>query len=378
MIYPSGLSILMSEDCNLACDYCFELGHHKNKKADNETIKRSVDFIFNNAVLSKSNEASIMLFGGEPLLNEDGIEYIFNYSMEKKKQYPDVNYYISMVTNGTIMNDHIKSLFKDFKDDLKLNVQISIDGIKQFHDNHRVYKNSRIGSFDKVKENFKIWRYEIFPENNGRLHIHGCLTPENMHSLYTNWQYFYNEWNMPYQWYMPIHGTDYSFEDTKMYKRELLKIAKTLVDIALKTRDLKHIEVLSPLDKCLCDRNGFSRPCGAGNTFVTVTANGKIFPCHQIYYNDPDECTQIGDLYSNPIINQSKVKLYEYFTNDDMSCREENPNCNCYDCYRCLADNYRKYGNLFTQIRGPRCMMSHIERDVYKYMQTKLREGGLI
>jgi sulfatase maturation enzyme AslB (radical SAM superfamily) len=155
---PTSASLLLTETCNLACKYCFvnTADAFCSKFMSKEIAKKSLDYLCNNAVESQVDNFSVMLFGGEPLLNPDVMEYIFEYGL----QLANVNnkkFTASIVTNATIMNERIQSIFKKYINLVQLNCQLSIDGQKESQDLYRVTKDGK-GSFDIIKKNVPIFK----------------------------------------------------------------------------------------------------------------------------------------------------------------------------------------------------------------------------
>lgn len=376
---PTAASLLISEDCNLRCKYCFELGSHCKNNMSIDVIHKALDFLFQNAIDQNVNQVSLIMFGGEPLINMDGVEETFRYATELKRK-TGINVSASTVTNGTIMNQRVFDVYRKYRDELNLMVQISVDGIKEAHDENRVTIDGK-GSFDMIERNLPKWK-QIFTYPDGKVRnvcIHGSLSPSNIRYMYESYRYFMDVWQISYIWFMPIHDTTYTNEHVIQYRENLIKIAEDCLQNAIKYNDLNYVYDYAPLDKSingvLCSGSFPGAPCGAGKNFCTITADGLISPCHHIYFADEENHTLIGDLDKG--IDKDRVRLYNEYDNRDMSCYKENPNCDCYGCYRCIADNWVRNGNLFTQIRGQRCMMSHIERDIQKWIRDELTKRGL-
>ena len=107
--------MITSEQCNLACKYCF-LGNNDECKRSNfslenmskETADKAIDFFINQIKLScldfEDNKPAIIFYGGEPLVNYDVLVYI----AEKINALRDVekcvkNMELSMVSNGLLL-----------------------------------------------------------------------------------------------------------------------------------------------------------------------------------------------------------------------------------------------------------------------------------
>jgi len=68
--------MLISEDCNCRCDYCFVHGKRPRRMSE-EVVKATVDFL-----LLKSRHLArpeILFFGGEPLLAFDLMRLTVDY-----------------------------------------------------------------------------------------------------------------------------------------------------------------------------------------------------------------------------------------------------------------------------------------------------------
>lgn len=380
MIYPTAASLLISEDCNLRCKYCFELGHHNKQLMSKEVARDAIKFLFDNAKKEREinhnnvNNVSVILFGGEPLLNPDGIETVLETG-EKLSKETGISFQAGTITNGTIMNDKIKRIYKKYRDTCGLSVQLSVDGIKEAHDMNRVTIGGK-GSFDMIMKNLDDWK-EIFEGKEYNICVHTCLSQSNMKYFYDSWKYFMEEWKLQNIWFMPIHSDEYTIDDVRSYKEQLIKIGELLLNNTLRTGDLGWIKTFAPLDKCIMNLQNFSHaPCGAGKNFCSITAKGLVSPCHQVYYNDEENFTIIGNIYDG--IDSMKAKLLNEYDSSDLSCNKENPECDCYGCYRCLADNWCRTKNLFACVRKERCMMSHIERDMQQWMKKELIKHGFL
>jgi radical SAM additional 4Fe4S-binding domain len=143
------ITLLVAQDCNLACDYCFaDKGVYGNQgKMTVETACRAIDFLLHKS--EEKIEYIVNFLGGEPLLNFPVIKKVAEYttSISNRKGIP---VYLSMTTNGTILNDEILEFLKKYD----VSVTVSIDGPKEIHDRYRKFADGS-GSFETIVENLQ-------------------------------------------------------------------------------------------------------------------------------------------------------------------------------------------------------------------------------
>lgn len=370
---PNVASFLVTEDCNLRCTYCFEK-HNKNKMTK-EVARKGLDLLCQNALKNGDDYFSAMIFGGEPLLAPDIVEEIFKHGLELAEKN-NIQFTCSMVTNATILTDKVKRILKKYRKKVNLNVQLSIDGIKEVHDKYRVTTGGK-GSFDTIEKNIPHWK-ALFADNIDALSVHGCCNKDTLPFLFENYLFFREEWEIPRIWFMPIHSEEWTEEDVKIYEEQLGKIADYILEDVKKTGNYQEVINYAPIDRCLGHDSFPSAPCGAGKSFMTITAKGDLYPCHQIYFNDPNEYTKIGNLDVG--IDELARKLYVDLDNSDFSCAKLDPDCDAYACYRCMGDNLTENGSILSTVdcQGARCLMSKVERKIQLKIRRELEKMGLI
>ncbi len=370
---PNAASFLVTEDCNLACKYCFEK-HNKNYMTK-EIARKGLEYLCENAVKEKQDSFDVMIFGGEPLLNVDVVEEILKYGVELSEKY-NIRFTASMVTNATIMTDRIREVIETYKEKAHLNVQLSIDGIERVQNEFRVTKTGQ-GSFAMAEKNVPVWK-DIFKDHITALSIHGCYNHDTLPYMYESYIYFREKWDVPILWFMPIHSETWEEGDDEVYRGQLQKIADYVLDRVKKENNLQEIYNYAPINRCL-DYDAFpSSPCGAGKFFVTITAKGDIYPCHQFYFNDPEHHTKIGNIWEG--IDDQRRAIFMNYGMDDLSCAKKDPNCDAYHCYRCIAENWEQNGSILSVVDcgGIRCKMSKIEREIQLKTREEVKKMGLL
>lgn len=143
-------TFLITYNCNFRCPYCFE------KDSVNDQIRKKV---FTKALVDKAYEAilkiepreqlrpkAIELYGGEPLLKEN--KEIIRYIVQKGK---DLGFKFKATTNGYDL-DFYEDLLSP---DLISGLQITIDGIKDIHNQKRIHY-AGFPTFDKIISNIGI------------------------------------------------------------------------------------------------------------------------------------------------------------------------------------------------------------------------------
>ena len=128
------LTITVTDQCNLACDYCFE-EKSQWKKMSPETQAQVVDFADRLLDSSPTNNFSVTWYGGEP-----GLHLKCVYSLSKQlvalADKRKVGYRAIMVTNGTVLTEQVcRSLLAHRIRKL----QVTIDGKKSDHDRSRPF-----------------------------------------------------------------------------------------------------------------------------------------------------------------------------------------------------------------------------------------------
>lgn len=132
---PYVLCIELTYMCPLKCKHCY-LDAGKGDSIDRLLLNR----IVNEAI--ELGVDSIQLTGGEPLLYDgifDAMEQILSNDIE-----------VQLFTSGVINSDQIIKKFKLLKHD-KLSIQVSIDGLEEYHNDFRGVNNCFKESIEFIK-----------------------------------------------------------------------------------------------------------------------------------------------------------------------------------------------------------------------------------
>lgn len=147
----------LTEQCNLRCTYCCYSGNYVNKRSHN-TVSMSTENIddilaFIDSFTSK-RPIKIFLYGGEPLLKYDLVQYTF----EKARVLLGNNVSFTVSTNGTTLSqDKINWLVSN-----NIILALSIDGTKSYHDSYRVDAHGN-GSYTRIYDALKYIK-RTYPE----------------------------------------------------------------------------------------------------------------------------------------------------------------------------------------------------------------------
>lgn len=144
---------VLSEDCNMACSYCF-LGNAKkhfcgNSKMSLETAQKSFDFFINQTLNSGVDDGvarQIVFYGGEPLIGFNTLKYIiYLYNEYKKSSKIHFDIEFSIVTNGTLITSEIAR----YLGENCISVSLSLDGPTKTANENRLFKNGN-PAFDSI------------------------------------------------------------------------------------------------------------------------------------------------------------------------------------------------------------------------------------
>ena len=153
------MSLSLTENCNLRCDYCLYSGKYKYSRCHSihrmseNVVNLALDFFLEHS--SGLDEVSLGFYGGEPLLEWDLIVHAVNLwkqiSGGKETQF-------NITTNGLLLRGEKAKFLAEHM----VQTLVSLDGPKQLHDRYR--KDDRgEGSFETVIANLREAR-KLYPE----------------------------------------------------------------------------------------------------------------------------------------------------------------------------------------------------------------------
>ncbi len=155
-------------NCNFACSYCYQSSYEPAKEELSEGIIQA----FFNYIDTKFSlrKKYITIFGGEPLLGSTKQkELISNIIGEAQKRTLD----IAIVTNGYNISSYIDILISPNIRE----IQVTLDGTKQFHDTRRFLKGGQ-STFDKIVEGI-----DLLIENKIPVNLRMVIDKENIGNL---------------------------------------------------------------------------------------------------------------------------------------------------------------------------------------------------
>jgi len=144
-----GLTLEVTQDCNLRCKYCIYHPDHVafrefgKKHMSLETAKKAMDFLKEHSK-KRDDIIHISFYGGEPLLNFEVVQETIAYA---KEIFEEKIVQFALTTNVVLLTQEISDYFVENN----VRLTLSIDGPKEMHDENRIFSDGK-GSFEQVME----------------------------------------------------------------------------------------------------------------------------------------------------------------------------------------------------------------------------------
>lgn len=310
---PRTLNLLVSQDCNLKCGYCY--ANHGTYRSETklmnfDTAKKCID-----KLLSKDYDNTIIFFGGEPLLNFSLLKKIDSYLTIKNLA---VKY--TSITNGTIMNDEIQT----FIDDKFLNLWISLDGPKDINDGQRFGSVKSV--HDRVVETIDRLQTRKYP-----LIIKSIVTKKSVNNLIEIVEHI-SALNIDSLDLKPVKDVSseseffMSDEDYAIYVKKLSDVLVHNINKLANGERIKLISYIFPVLNQMITKTRMIYGCAAGRELMTITADGDVYPCEK--YVGLDEF-HMGNVHDDDFPGEKFNSIRETFYKINIY--------NSLDCNSCWA-----------------------------------------
>ena len=171
LLEPTKVLLPLTDCCNLRCKYCYQ---PKNEYIfmSKEIAKKTLDMLFKD--IEEIGIRTLNIFGGEPTLNKEILEYIIDYYISYRSRFKYLLKF-QINTNLQLMDSDIIRIFKKYHEKAETDFVISIDGVKEINDKYRVGVN-KTNTYDNVIKNVNTLRKEF-----KNIHLSSCsvLTEEH-------------------------------------------------------------------------------------------------------------------------------------------------------------------------------------------------------
>lgn len=296
--------VLVTNQCNLACPYCFESCSSQRMSLD--VAKDVLDFLH-----KESDMAGFTFFGGEPCLEWDNVIFPmveYSKSLDKRTRF-------SMTTNATLLSsDRVDYLIEN-----NISMLLQIDGPRSTHESNRPSKSGR-SSFDNIEY---ILPY-ILDRRPGQ-QVRATVTGNSVRNLYSDIMWFasigvrslvmlpnlHEEWNDQQKQAFSDQIKMYEDYIVDSFRRNVRPIifeeyGQSFKRVAIATKNLGY----RTISNCSA-RN----QCGFGiKGSASVDTSGNLYGCHRTDM-EPDSIWCIGNIYDGVDIAKVEALLGTYNSN---------------------------------------------------------------
>ncbi|WP_022818749.1 radical SAM/SPASM domain-containing protein [Fusobacterium russii] len=285
------LVLWVADSCNLNCKYCYASPNFSNKLMTFEIAKKAIE-------LYADKSFTLILAGGEPLLNFPLIEEVYNY-IKNNKAY---KVKIGMQTNGTLISERIAKKLSE----MDINIGVSFDG------NMEVNESLRGGTKETLR-GIKLLGYY-----NKNINLNAVLNNKNINSLENLVDIAYYLGNVN------AVGLDLLRVAGNCLKQENIEIGTAddediYINLKKANQRVQLLEKLTSKKVVIREIEDIKmRKCSACNTenycysslgrAMVVTANGDTYPCSSFVGNKDYYMGNINDEISIKKLNSGKYE----------------------------------------------------------------------
>ena len=354
------MELIVTENCNLNCHYCFIKGK-REKKMSLDIAKTAINFLLLYSGTAK--DLNVTIFGGEPLLEIETVENIIDYCNILEKELPSKKISFSVTTNGTLITEEILTKING-----RFLLLLSIDGNEEAHNLFRVDKKGE-GSFGMVFSKISLLkRYQGWV--GARMTIH----PETVSSLFKNVEFLYD--NGVNQFILgTCYGPKWDERALRNYERELLKVSIFYTQKSQNKNPIRitFFEKSENKNDCLDGIWG----CRAGRNSVAVDQKGDIYPCSKFIGLESFGCDEfrLGNIFDGITNFQLREELSTMTNNNFGQCTSCDEISSCVG--GCPAENYNQNRSIYIPCKD-QCEITKIQNRVLRDFwaeQERVKEG---
>jgi uncharacterized protein len=284
----------VTNQCNLACTYCYEYGEDKIVDTENgkqskfmaeSTAMQSVDFLLKES----GHLAHLTFFGGETLLNFPVLKSTIAYARKQAAALgKEIDF--SLTTNATLLKPEII----EFLAENQVGVTISIDGPREMQDKFRVFHNGA-GSYDVVAPKIK----ELLRVHRSRpIGARVTLTSDTLDitKIYRHLTEELGFWEVGFAPVTTSPSQKYAIGDSGFDKMlgQFRALASEFLEHVAVNRHHGFSNVKDTLEEI---HKGVSKayPCGAGLGLLGVSTDGDVSLCHRFAGSDAHKFGTVAD-----------------------------------------------------------------------------------
>lgn len=267
--------IIVTNRCNLRCVYCYEQG--KNTVSAN---KETMQHVLGHELADENFDSfDIVFHGGEPFMEWHMVRELSEWLW---KYYSSRHIRLMATTNGTMLNEEIKSWLSENRERFAL--ILSLDGGRETHN------RNRCNSYDKIDFGF-------FLRNWPQQRVKMTVNPDALPKMYAD--------------VMAIRDIGFLVNpslamevpwDTAWASPILEEQLGLLVGYYLDHPELDPCPLvdLSPALLAYPGHVPHNRACGAGVNIVAYDMNGNRYPCHSFItdFTKPYNAEEISSLFN--------------------------------------------------------------------------------
>ncbi len=379
---PSNIQIYVSQSCNLACAYCENQGGTFGLAPAFMSAECAGDvlgFVTNIVKEEAHRIITVVLFGGEPLLNPKAVHILCRGIQDLNHSRLSTKIRLILGTNGTIYS---KGIFNILMERPELSsVSLSLDGIKDIHDRNRPFRRSKLSSYDCILGNLKRMIRDNIPS------CVTCVITDPLdyvtaaRELYKVGVRCLALQALSYH----IFGTSrlppafhYGFED---WKRTYLEYADFHLDYLAGPNLVEHVDraiLVQDYAKKLAgpDRLPSNLACPAGDSHIAIDSEGRIFPCLGFLGREP---LCLGDVRVG--FDQRRYLEFENWLLSDGQHSVDNERCrNCFAKIFCGGGCYARSFDMTGDLRPLNESQCRLVRETVKidlYYLSQMKKRGL-
>jgi uncharacterized protein len=314
------LSLAVAQKCNLGCTYCYaQEGNFGGaaKEMSAEVATRAVELLFSD--VKPGERVNLSFLGGEPLTNRGVLRRATEMAVGVA-QSKGAHISFSITTNGTLLTPADGEFFEEHG----FAVTVSLDGVRETHDRLRPFKSGR-GSYDRVIANVTPL---LALQRHMQVSARVTVTPQNLRLSETLDQLIglgFHSVGFSPMLSSPTGRDQMNSPELELMLEQMIECGEKFERQTVAGRRYPFSNMVNAMREI---HKGTHRPfpCGAGASYLGVSAEGQLFACHRFV---DDERGALGDIAIG--VNQG---LQEKWL-DERHVHRQEPCRSCWARYMC-------------------------------------------